>query len=243
MQRRIFIGDIQGCREELERLLEALRFDAAGDRLHPCGDLVNRGPDSLGVLRLLKSLGAGPVLGNHDLHLLRVAAGLRRTQSRDTLAPVLAAPDREELLAWLGSQPFLRSWDDLLLVHAGLSPAWDDPVAALAGLDPLVEHPASGFATLVRHCNAAGQRPMDDWPPPRKPFAPWYVHWTAQHGTRPLVVFGHWARQGLVTREGVRGLDTGCVWGGKLTAWIAEEDRTVQVPASRAWAALGPARA
>jgi len=179
------------------------------------------------------------VLGNHDLHLLRVAAGLQRTRTRDTLGPVLNAPDREDLLAWLGAQPFLRAWDDVLLVHAGLSPAWEDPVAQLEGVDPLHEHQASGFATLVRYCNAAGQRPMEDWPAPNRPFAPWYEHWTARHGTERTVVFGHWARQGLVSRDGVRGLDTGCVWGGQLTAWIPGEDRTVQVPAQRSWAAHG----
>lgn len=236
MTRRVFVGDIQGCREELERLLEALRFDSSRDRLYPAGDLVNRGPDSLGVLRLLQSIDAQPVLGNHDLHLLRVAAGQRRGGSRDTLAAVLTAPDREQLLAWLGSQPFLRTWDDLLLVHAGLSPAWEDPAAELEGLDPLREQAASGFATLVRYCNPAGLRPMEDWPAPNRPFAPWYEHWTARHGTARTVVFGHWARQGLVSREGVRGLDTGCVWGGHLTAWIAEEDRIVQVPAAQRWA-------
>lgn len=236
MTRRIFVGDIQGCREELERLLEELRFDSTQDRIHPVGDLVNRGPDSVGVLRLLRSIGAGPVLGNHDVHLLQVAAGLRQSGGRDTLADVLAAPDREDLLAWLARQPILRTWDDVLLVHAGLSPEWDEPETVLAGLDPLRDQAALGFATRVRHCDARGQLPMEDWPVPNKPFAPWYEHWTARRGTARTVVFGHWARQGLLVREGLRGLDTGCVWGGQLTAWIAEEDRLVQVPAARGWA-------
>ncbi|NUP97028.1 MAG: metallophosphoesterase, partial [Planctomycetaceae bacterium] len=93
--RRIFIGDIQGCREELEELLVAVRFDATTDELHPVGDMVNRGPDSLGVLRLLRAAGAGGVLGNHDVHLLRAARGLRKNGKRDTFGDVLAAPERE----------------------------------------------------------------------------------------------------------------------------------------------------
>ena len=107
MTRRIFIGDIQGCRDELERLLAVLRFDPAKDILEPVGDLVNRGPDSLGTLRLLKSLGAGGVLGNHDLHLLAARRGERQMKPADTLTPVLEAPDCDELLAWLRARPFI----------------------------------------------------------------------------------------------------------------------------------------
>ena len=101
-ERRIFVGDVQGCRDELERLLEAVRFDAERDELHPVGDFVNRGPDSLGVLRLVRELGAGGVLGNHDVHALRTAAGLRKKGRRDTLDELFAADDSDELLAWLG---------------------------------------------------------------------------------------------------------------------------------------------
>jgi bis(5'-nucleosyl)-tetraphosphatase (symmetrical) len=244
--RRIFIGDIQGCRAELESLLAAVAFDPAHDELHPVGDLVNRGPDSLGVLRLLREHDAGGVLGNHDLHLLRRAAGTRQASDRDTLDLLLgpqAAPDAAELLAWLATRPFLRVWDDLLLVHAALSPAWPDPaaaVAALGGLDPLLPHPDSDFATRARYCDATGQRPETDWPVPAAPFRPWF-DWPFQ--SQATVVFGHWARMGLVTREAtdicpaLRGLDTGCVWGKELTAWIAEEDRLVQVRAERVYSA------
>jgi bis(5'-nucleosyl)-tetraphosphatase (symmetrical) len=234
--RRIFVGDVQGCREELERLLEALRFDPAADRLEPVGDLVNRGPDSLGALRLLRTLDAGGVLGNHDLHLLRCANGTRTVGERDSIQDVLAASDRDELLAWLAARPFVRCWDDVWLVHAGLHPAWSDPERTLAGLDPLVVDARSEFATRVRYCTADGTRPAKDWPAPSSPFAPWYEHRLAQR--RPedaTLVFGHWARQGLVVRPGLRALDSGCVWGRELTAWIAEEDRIVQVPAARAY--------
>ena len=238
MGRRIFVGDIQGCREELEQLLELLRFDPAADTLEPVGDVVNRGPDSLGTLRLLIRLGAGGVLGNHDVHLLRVAAGLRTQGRKDTLDEVMAAPDRRELLDWLSARPFAKSFGDILLVHAGLHPSWGDPVTRLSGLDPLTEHPDLRFAVTVRWCTASGEVPGgDEEPPAGAAFKPWFDLWPLRGGL--TVVFGHWARRGLVLRPGFRGLDTGCVWGGRLSAWIAEEDRVVDVPARRAWAPLG----
>lgn len=231
--RRLFVGDIQGCREELERLLERLRFDPSTDELHPTGDFVNRGPDSLGVLRLARELKAGGVLGNHDLHLLRTAAGSRKLGARDTIQDVLAAQDRPELLAWLAARPFARAWDDVLLVHAGLDPRWSDPLRELQGLDPLRTDARSEFATRVRYCTVDGERPAKEWPEPSPPFRPWYEHWLASRDERRTLVYGHWARAGLVVRERLRGLDSGCVWGGKLSAWIAEEDRIVQVDAAR----------
>ena len=226
MTRRLFIGDIQGCREELEQLLEAVRYDPAADELHPAGDFVNRGPDSAGCLRLMRELGAGGVLGNHDLHLLRVAAGVRRTSRSDTLEELLADPERDALCGWLAERPFLRRWPDLILVHAGLHPRWDDPAAVLGGKDPLVRDADTDFATRVRHCTAEGERPERDWPFPGPPYHPWFEF---QRGRPETLVFGHWAARGLVHEPGLRGLDTGCVWGGRLTAWIAEEDRLVSV--------------
>jgi bis(5'-nucleosyl)-tetraphosphatase (symmetrical) len=233
--RRIFVGDVQGCRAELEALLEELRFDPAADRLCPVGDLVNRGPDSLGALRLLRDLEAQPVLGNHDLHLLRAAAGTRKPREEDTLEGVLGAEDRDELLAWLAAQPFARGWEDVLLVHAGLHPRWNAPLSVLAGLDPLVPHPDTDFCTRVRHCDPAGARPERDDPWPGVPFQPWFE---VQPLRAQRVVFGHWAARGLVDLDGYLGLDTGCVWGGALTAWVAEEDRLVSVRARRAYQAV-----
>ncbi len=233
--RRIFVGDVQGCREELEHLLEAVRFDPASDEVHPVGDLVNRGPDSAGVLRLARQLGFGGVLGNHDLHLLRVAAGSRRPHQRDTFDSLLEAEDRQELLAWLAARPFVRTWPDVVCVHAALHPLWADPRATLTGIDPLQVDARSDFATRARYCDSQGHRPDADWPPPPDPFRPWFEHWQARPDEPRTVVFGHWARMGLVSKERVRGLDTGCVWGKQLTAWIAEEDRLVHVPARRAY--------
>jgi bis(5'-nucleosyl)-tetraphosphatase (symmetrical) len=233
MQRRIFVGDVQGCREELERLLEKLAFDPARDELQPVGDFVNRGPDSAGVLRLCMQLDAGGVLGNHDVHLLRTARGLRPQKPYDTFQDVLDAGDRDELLAWLSTRPFVRAWPDVLLIHAGVNPTWKDPVATLARLDPCEERADLAFAIAARYCDEHGARPDEDWPPPPPPFRPWYEFWPSDPSERRTVVFGHWARGGLVVRPQVRGLDSGCVWGGKLSAWIAEEDRIVQVPALR----------
>ena len=234
-KRRIFVGDIQGCRDELERLLEAVGYDPTGDELHPVGDLVNRGPDSAGTLRLLRDLGAGGVLGNHDVHLLRVARGSRRPGRRDTLDEVLDADDRDELLEWLAARPFARGWDDVVCVHAAVHPRWPDPVSALADLDPLLQDPRTDFATRARYCDGEGTRPDEDWPPPPAPFDAWYAHWQARPDEPRTVVFGHWARGGLVVTDRVRGLDTGCVWGKQLTAWIPEEDRLVHVDAARVY--------
>jgi bis(5'-nucleosyl)-tetraphosphatase (symmetrical) len=120
------IGDLQGCFEPLERVLDKLQFDPARDRLWFVGDLVNRGPDSLACLRFVKSLGpaAVTVLGNHDLHLVCVAEGVEKRKKRDTLDDVLEAPDRDELVAWLRTRPLLHVEAGFALVHAGLLPQW-----------------------------------------------------------------------------------------------------------------------
>jgi bis(5'-nucleosyl)-tetraphosphatase (symmetrical) len=145
------IGDIQGCFAELRQLLDLLHFDSA-DRVLFTGDLVNRGPDSLAVLRFVRSLGerAVTVLGNHDLHLLAIASGARRGKKNDTLAPVLNAPDRAELLDWLRRRPMAyrdpeTGW---LLVHAGLVPQWDGEQALALAREVeqvLASHDADDF--------------------------------------------------------------------------------------------------
>jgi len=230
--RRIFIGDIQGCLEQLNELLATLRLRPS-DRLYSVGDLVNRGPDSLGVLRRMRDLGVTVVLGNHDLHLLRIAAGTSAPGKDDRLAAVLEAPDGDALVAWLGTQPVLHVEDDLVVVHGGLHPAWTAVAGVAAELNAaLFDHvhrrrdARIRFATEVRYCDAQGTRPPRDDPPPGPPFVPWDSHYRGER----TVVFGHWARRGLVVGPRLRGLDSGCVYGGPLTAWIAEEDRIVQAP-------------
>ena len=123
------VGDIQGCHEALSCVLKQVDFAAGRDQLWLVGDLVNRGPGSLEVLRFVRSLGpsARVVLGNHELHLLAVAAGVRHLRPSDTLDPVLAAPDRDELLVWLSQQPLLHVDRELgyCMAHAGIPPQWD----------------------------------------------------------------------------------------------------------------------
>jgi len=120
------IGDVHGCLEPLQRLVEALDYQPPRDRLFFLGDLVNRGPDSLGVLRWISSQGdsASSLLGNHDLKLLACAAGVARVRRKDTFGEVLEAPDREELISWLARRPLLQRLDEHLLVHAGFLPRW-----------------------------------------------------------------------------------------------------------------------
>ncbi len=240
-RRRIFVGDLQGCREEFEQLLEVVRYDPASDGLHPVGDLVNRGPDSVGCLRLARALGAEPVLGNHDVHLLRQRLDPKLRGNRRTLEALAAAEDGDALLDWLDEQPLVLAWEDVVVVHAGVHPQWEDPAAVLAGrshLDP--EDAAVEFAVRARHCDASGATPPSgDWPRPGPTFVPWDEHWRARVAEPRTVVFGHWARRGLVVLDRTRGLDTGCVYGGALTAWIAEEDRLVSGPARRAWHGAG----
>ena len=230
--RRICIGDIQGCAGALHQLLELMAVQS-DDRLYCVGDVVNRGPDSASVLRQLRGVKARVVLGNHDLHLLQIAAGVAYPGPKDRLESVLNARDRDTLLDWLAAQPVLHVESDLVLVHAGLHPSWTDVAAIAPAINAALAAHIRGtrderiqFATHVRYCDALGRRPRHDEPPPDPPFVPWDEHYRG----RRTGVFGHWARRGLVVQPRLRGLDTGCVYGGPLTAWIAEEDRLVCVP-------------
>lgn len=234
-RRRIFVGDIQGCLDELQRLLDKVRFDPAGDELHPVGDFVNRGPDSAGVLRLMRSLNAGGVLGNHDLHLFSCLRGERMPKDRDTFGDVLAAEDRDELVKWLAKRPFVRQWDDLYLVHAGFHPRWRDPRSKLDKASTKKLTDAAHYAVSVRTCNAEGEHGGPEGIGTNPPYRPWFDFYKPKkHGGR-RVVFGHWSVRGLVTEDHVIGLDTGCVWGRELTAYIPEEDRLVRVKAKRTY--------
>lgn len=239
--RRVFVGDVHGCPRELDDLLHAVGHDPRHDHVLFVGDLVNKGPDSLAALRTAHALDATVVLGNHDLHLLRVAAGLREPPRSGVLDAVLDAADRDELLGWLRTRPLVRVDDDTVLVHAGLNPRWTDPVEVarpleerLAGGDIPLDDPDLAFFILARHCDAEGNRPRDetDVEPGMRP-------WDDFHTGPRVAVFGHWAMRGLVERPHVRGLDTGCVYGGRLTAWIAEEDRLVSVPARETYVPVG----
>lgn len=243
--RRVFVGDLQGCRRELEQLLVDIEFRPDIDRLYPVGDLVNRGPDSLGTLRLLRQLDARPVLGNHDLHLLDVLAGDRRLSKGDTLVEVLEAFDREGLIDWLAEQPIVRVHRDCYQVHAGLHPSWTSRARlekALAKRRGKAADDALTFCTRARFCDAKGNLPDrrvvrdTDGNPTSARWLPWYKTYDPNaHGGR-IVVYGHWAMMGLVDRRASIGLDSGCVWGGWMTGYIPEEKRMVSIRAEASYA-------
>jgi len=268
------VGDIQGCFTELQSLLKKLEFDPAKDKLWFVGDLVNRGSGSLEVLRLVRSLGdsAITVLGNHDLHLLAVAAGVAQLHRSDTLDEILAAPDRDELLIWLRQQRLMHVEGSNVMVHAGLLPQWSvkqaaklarEVEAALRGDDyvKFLEHmygntpnswddELSGYKRLrvitnaftrLRVCTAKGEMEykfkgeMEKMP---AGYVPWFeVPQRASHDA--TVVFGHWSALGLKVLPNVIALDTGCLWGGSLTAIRLEDRQLFQVacqnPVAQDW--------
>ena len=259
------IGDVQGCWVELQRLLESVGFQPGRDRLWLVGDLVNRGPQSLEVLRFVRGLGdaAITVLGNHDLHLLALARGHVKPRDDDTLQAVLQAEDRDELLHWLMQQPLLHREGDTLLVHAGLLPQWDadqaealaaDVQAALRGPEPdrflsqlYGSQPRAwcdalqgadrlrvivNAMTRMRFCSASGEMEFaskgEATDAPRG-YLPWFEVPGRASAATP-VVCGHWSALGLRLAPGLLALDTGCVWGGQLTAVRLEDRKITQVP-------------
>jgi bis(5'-nucleosyl)-tetraphosphatase (symmetrical) len=263
------IGDLQGCFDELLRLLVAMDYDRDADRLWFVGDLVNRGPQSLDALRFVRSLGerAITVLGNHDLHLLAVAEGFARPRSDDTLDEVLDAPDREELLAWLRRQPLLHREGGYVLVHAGLLPQWNADTAAGLAVEVERKLRGAGYAeflsrlyggkpdrwsddlrgsdrlrvivnamTRLRFCTPEGvmdfkAKGETDKAPPG--YLPWFEA-PGRRSAESTVVCGHWSALGVKLLPRLMALDSGCVWGGKLTAIRLEDRRLFQVHCSGA---------
>jgi bis(5'-nucleosyl)-tetraphosphatase (symmetrical) len=255
------IGDIQGCYDDLMRLLERIHFDSGEDQLWFAGDLVNRGPDSLGVLRFVKELGdsAVSVLGNHDLHLLAVAASTSAKRKNDTLDQILSSPQRDEYLDWLRQRPLLHH-DEVLgytLVHAGLPPQWDlkQAKACARELETALRAPQHlevfrqmygdeprrwspdlkgmdrlrfivNCFTRLRFCSKAGDLDLrSKGAPGTQPegYLPWFeVPDRASAGLHLL--FGHWSTLGDISSHNVYPLDTGCVWGGRLTALRLDGD-------------------
>ncbi len=247
------IGDVQGCDEALERLLRAIDFSASRDTLYLLGDLVNRGPDSVAVLRRLMALdgAAHCVLGNHDLHALAVATGLRAPGRLDTLQGLLQAPDRDTLLGWLRQQAMALQAHGVLMVHAGVLPQWSasDTLARAAELEGVLRGPdwldflrqmygneparwddglqglprlrvIVNALTRLRFCAADGTMEFDtkegaDGAPPG--FMPWFDV-PGRRTAGDVVAFGHWSTLGWLDRPDVIALDSGCVWGGCLSA-------------------------
>ena len=252
------VGDIQGCDAALGRLLAKVDFSASRDTLYVLGDMVNRGPDSLGTLRRLMELGGSAqcVLGNHDLHLLAVAHGVRPAGKRDTLAQVLAAPDAPALLGWLRQQNMAMSAHGILMVHAGVLPSWsaEQALSLAAEVSAVLRSPQWGeflhtmygnqpdhwrddsqgkgwrgegrlrvvvnALTRLRFCSAQGVMEFDSKEgagAAPEGFMPWFDV-PGRRTAHDTVAFGHWSTLGWLGRGDVIGLDTGCVWGGCLTA-------------------------
>lgn len=262
------IGDVQGCFRELRALLGRIGFDRKRDRLWFVGDLVNRGPDSLSVLRFVRDLGerAITVLGNHDLHLVARALGNARARPDDTLDAVLSAADAGDLIDRLRTLPLLHGEGGWILVHAGLLPQW--PVARARALALEVEQALAGPAhrdfisrlygsrpdrwddalqgadrlrvivnamTRMRFCTADGvmefQTKGETGAAPEG-YLPWFDV-PGRLSADATIVCGHWSALGLRLRPDLAALDTGCVWGGKLTALRLDDRAVFQVPGWR----------
>jgi len=247
------IGDIQGCFDELLRLLEVISFDEHTDQLWFAGDLVNRGPKSLETLRFIKSLGdsAVTVLGNHDLHLLAASCAPKIARKKDSLLPILEAPDSDELIDWLRHRPLFHFNEDFCLVHAGLPPQWDfkktQKMALLAeqalrgpkyqaflkqmyGNKPNIwSSNLKGVEKLrfiincftrMRYCDVNGRLdfvnsgPLGSQP---KSLMPWFEV-PKRKNADMRIIFGHWSALGYYEGPNCYAIDTGCLWGGQLTA-------------------------
>lgn len=244
------VGDLQGCLDSLQELRERLPHDAA---LCFVGDLVNRGPDSLGTLRAVQDLGtqAQALLGNHDIHLMAVAAGVRKKGRSDTVDDILGASDRDALVHWLRHRPLAIQENGFLLVHAGVLPQWTArQVMDLAHEveDQLRGPNWQGFLadifgnsadrwhedlkgierhrvvinalTRLRFCTAEGVMDLktkEGLGGAPDGFMPWFEV-PGRRTSDVTVVAGHWSTLGLLTRPNLMLLDTGCVWGGHLTA-------------------------
>ena len=267
------VGDVQGCLDPLRCLLEQVHFDPARDTLWSVGDIVNRGPQCLESLRFFYGLRDSlvMVLGNHDLHLLAVAAGARKPSRSDTLDAILAAPDREELLNWLLYRPLIHHEFDHTLVHAGIPPQWtvQEAIGYAREVESALRSPncaeflrnmygnrpavwsddltgmtrlrvITNYLTRMRYCTkkgvldlqSKGTRPLPGVAEVGdKKVSAWFSH--KQRKTRKdRIIFGHWAAlQGRTDTPYAIGLDTGCVWGGQLTAFRLEDGHIEQVTA------------
>lgn len=252
-----FIGDIQGCDSALQRLLDEISFSPSRDTLFFLGDLVNRGPNSEGVLRRLMRYGAAAqcLLGNHDLNLLAIAHGVRKPHRKDTLDGILHAPDRPAMLEWLSQQRMAMlervEGHEVLMVHAGVLPAWTaiKTIALAHEVENVLRSPDLGdflhqmygdepafwsdtlegtlrlrvivnALTRLRFCDANGTMEFTTkegtgHAPPG--YMPWFEV-PGRQTANVTVAFGHWSTLGWLDRTDVLSLDTGCVWGGCLSA-------------------------
>jgi bis(5'-nucleosyl)-tetraphosphatase (symmetrical) len=262
------IGDIQGCYYAFQALLARIEFDLKADQLWLVGDLINRGSGSLEVLRWCYQHRdcVKTVLGNHDLHAIAVAHGIRKAHKSDTLQPILDAADADELLTWLRHQPLMISNGDYVMVHAGLLPQWEVNQALayakeveealqsesyvefllhMYGNTPNVWHDhlvgydrlriITNVMTRMRVCKLDGaldfsfKGTLDDIPEGLKP---WFDLPNRASKNQAIIV-GHWSALGLYQSQNVHALDSGCLWGGQLTAMCLETKQLHQVSSQK----------
>ncbi len=258
------IGDLQGCCEQLQALRQKIHAATPHPQLIFVGDLVNRGPQSLATLRLIRSFGdtTRTVLGNHDLHLLAVAHGIRKPHRSDTLDDILNAPDRDELLDWLRCQPLALSVENCLVVHAGVMPQWtaQQTLELASEVEEILRGPGwidflrqmygntparwsddlqgmdrwrciVNALTRMRFCTTEGEMDFSraDAPDNAPPgYMPWFDV-PCRRTEDATIICGHWSTLGLMLRPNVMAIDTGCIWGGKLTALRLDDRSVIQV--------------
>ncbi|MEH8047577.1 bis(5'-nucleosyl)-tetraphosphatase (symmetrical) ApaH [Gallibacterium anatis] len=267
------VGDLQGCFDELQLLLQQVHFNPAQDKLYLVGDLVARGDKSLECLRFVKALGnsAQTVLGNHDLHLLSTAFGIKKIKAKDHVDAIFSAPDFKDLIDWLRHQPLLIDRSDLgfVITHAGICPQWNLATAKRCAAEveqvlqqgdylqllremyqnspDLWSEDLSGIERLrysinvftrMRYCypdnrlEFACKLPPNEAPAPLKP---WFELGNPLY-QQTAILFGHWAS--LVdypTPKNIYALDTGCVWGNRLTMLRWEDKQLFTQQAVKAY--------
>lgn len=261
------IGDVHGCLVSLQDLLEQIPPEA---RLIFVGDIVNRGPKSLACLRLVKRMAesgrdVNMVLGNHDLHLLAVAAGVGHIGRRDTIGEILKARDGAELIDWVRTRPLLIDTEQAVFVHSGIPPEWslkdakkyaqevqaelagddwdkfiadmygDDSDASSADKVRRTRAIINGF-TRIRYVNRKGKLDFEAKMAPGdapKGLIPWF---DCKRKVKRTICFGHWSTLGLLMRDDVIAIDTGCLWGGSLTA-VRMSDRRIFTETCAQWVA------
>lgn len=259
------IGDLQGCFFSFQDLLKKIQFNTEHDRLWFVGDLINRGPGSLEVLRWIfeRQSSVVAVLGNHDLHTLVVAEGFVSAHRSDTIQVLLDAPDANELLTWLRHQPLVHFEHGYLMVHAGLLPQWTIDEAMMLGAEVQAALQSDHYADFLKHMYGnepiAWQQDLVGWDRLRvitnamtrlrvcsqqgemefkfkgelnkipDGYRPWFELEHRASIDAPII-FGHWSALGLKHTHNVFALDTGCLWGGQLTALRLEDKQIFQVP-------------
>jgi bis(5'-nucleosyl)-tetraphosphatase (symmetrical) len=255
------VGDVQGCADAFEKLLKKISFRRRRDELWLVGDLVNRGPNSRDVLRKVMGLGdrVTSVLGNHDLHLLATAAGVRDTSATDTFQDILRSRDAEELVNWLRGRPLIHrdKARRMVLVHAGIPPIWkvkqavrhaqeietllrgknwEASLRSMYGETPVQWKPGLrdsdrqrftiNALTRMRYCDARGRLDFTfSGAPGTQPghLMPWFDV-PGKSRKKWHIVFGHWSALGVLLRDDLTAVDSGCVWGGELTAVPLDPD-------------------